>query len=56
MAPTRWIMRPRALVEVVERSRHDGDWDHSLREFLDTVYLADGNATRHASLIATEPG
>lgn len=51
-------MRPETLREVVERTRADpeSDWDHHLRAFLDTFYLADGDGCRQAALIRDEPG
>lgn len=49
-------MRPRALAEVVERTREDGDWEHRLRDFLDAFYAADGDVARQAAFIADEPG
>lgn len=49
-------MRPQSLGELVERARRDGDWDHHLREFLDTFYGADGDPSRQAAFIRDEPG
>lgn len=49
-------MRPCHLREVVERSRDDPDWDHHLREFLDTFYAADGDPDAQSSAIADDPG
>lgn len=49
-------MTPRSLVEVVERSRGDPDWNHHLREFLDTFYAADGDALAQSAAIAADPG
>ena len=49
-------MRPRTLTEVVERSRDDPDWQHHLREFLDTFYLADDDLEAQAAMIAEDPG
>ncbi len=49
-------MRPRSLVEVVGRSRLDGDWDHHLQEFLDSFYTADGDEAAQAAMISSDPG
>ena len=49
-------MTPRTLCEVVERARLDPDWDHHLREFLDTFYAADGDRLAQASTVADDPG
>ena len=49
-------MRPRTLREVVERSRDEPDWQHHLREFLDTFYLADDDLRAQAAMIAEDPG
>ena len=50
-------MRPRSLIEVVERTRRDGDgdWDHHLRDFLDAFYAADGDIPRQSTFIESEP-
>ena len=49
-------MRPHSLKEVAERTRHDPDWDHHLREFLDHFYGADGEIERQEEMIADDPG
>lgn len=49
-------MRPATLREVVERARGDGDWDHHLREFLDSFYARDGDLAAQEASIADDPG
>ena len=48
-------MRPTSLREVAARTRIDGDWDHHLRNFLDHVYLADGDTAQQETSIAASP-
>ena len=48
-------MRPRSLRDLIERTKQDGDWDHHLREFLDTFYAADGDTALQASFIEAPP-
>ena len=49
-------MRPGSLAELVERAASDGDWEHHLREFLDTFYGHDGDPARQLAMIEREPG
>ena len=42
--------------EVAERTKSDPDWDHHLREFLDSFYLADGERAAQAAMIRDDPG
>ncbi len=48
-------MRPRSLAEVAARTTHEPDFDHHLRDFLDSFYGADGDEDRQATMIADEP-
>ena len=48
-------MRPHSLVEVADRTRVDPDWDHHLREFLDSFYAADGDRPRQTAMTAEAP-
>lgn len=49
-------MRSGSLQEVVARAAGDADWDHHLREFLDTFYGQDGAKVRQSEMIAGDPG
>ena len=40
---------------MAQRSGEYPDWDHHLREFLDTFYAADLDLPRQAAMIAAEP-
>ncbi len=48
-------MRPKSLVELVERAQVQGDWEHHLREFLDAFYALDGDLARQGASIADPP-
>lgn len=49
-------MRPETLVEVGERAAADGDWEHHLREFLDSFYARDARTSLQSGMIAGEAG
>jgi hypothetical protein len=44
------------LVEVVERTKDDDDWQHHLREFLDAFYAHHGDPFFQELFIAHDPG
>lgn len=48
-------MRPASLAEVARRSAADPDWEHHLREFLDTFYGADPDRDAQFAMLAEEP-